>query len=276
MTRALRRFARQPRALAGALLVGLWLLVALVGPALTTQDPFAPNMDQMLVTPSLTHPFGTDDFGRDILTRIIHGTRISLMVGLAATAIATVGGILLGVISGYFGGWVDSVIMRLMDIMLAFPGILLALAIVAILGQGLWNVMIAVGIFAIPTFARVVRGSVLQVRALDYVEAAGALGARHGRVIWRHILPNCMAPVIVVATMRMATAIVTAAGLSFLGLGAQPPTPEWGAMLSAGREYLRTAPHVATFPGLAIMTLVLAFNMMGDGLRDALDPRLKA
>lgn len=274
--KTLRRFLRHPRAVAGAVLVVLWVLVALIGPHLTHHDPLRPNMDIALEKPSLAHPLGTDEFGRDILTRILHGARISLMIGLVATGIATSGGLLLGVISGYFGGWVDGLIMRLMDIMLAFPGMLLALAVVAILGQGLWNVMIAVGIFAIPTFARVVRGSVLQARAQDYVEAAGALGARPNRIIWRHILPNCLAPVIVMATLRMATAIVTAAGLSFLGLGAQPPTPEWGAMLSAGREYLRAAPHVATFPGLAIMTLVLAFNMTGDGLRDALDPRLQA
>lgn len=272
----LRRFLRQPRAVAGAMMVLLFVLIALAAPLLTSYDPEVPNMDLMLEPPSLAHPFGMDEFGRDVLTRILHGTRISLQVGLVATAIATTGGILLGVVSGYFGGWLDGLIMRLMDVMLAFPGILLALAIVSILGQGLFNVMIAVGIFAIPTFARVVRSSVLQVRSQDYVEAAKALGGHHLRIIWKHVLPNCMAPVIVVATMRMATAIVTAAGLSFLGLGAQPPTPEWGAMLANGREYLRSAPHVATFPGLAIMTLVLAFNLMGDGLRDALDPRLKA
>ncbi len=252
-----------------------FVIVAVFADWIAPFDPRAQDLYSNLDRPSRAHPFGKDEFGRDIFSRVIHGTRISLAVGLGATAIAAVGGVLLGLGAGYFGGWIDTIVMRAMDVLLAFPGILLALAIVHILGPGLVNVTVAVGVFAIPTFARVVRGSVLQIRQLDFVAAARAQGAGDGRILAVHVLPNCFAPIIVLSTLRMATAILTAAGLSFLGLGAQPPTPEWGAMLAAGREFLRSAPHVAAFPGLAIMLMVLAFNMFGDGLQDALDPRLK-
>lgn len=268
-----RRFRRNPRAEIGGILVLLFIIVAVFSDQIAPYDPRVQDLYSNLDGPSWSHPFGKDEFGRDIFSRIIHGTRISLAIGLGATAISTVLGVLLGLASGYFGGWVGTVIMRAMDVMLAFPGLLLALAIVHILGPGLVNVVVAVGLFAVPTFARVVRGSVLQIRQLDFVTAARAQGAGNGRILVVHILSNAAAPIIVLATVRMATAILTAAGLSFLGLGAQPPTPEWGAMLSAGREFLRSAPHVATFPGIAIMLLVLAFNMFGDGLQDALDPR---
>ncbi len=272
---SLRRFAKNRKAVVGVAMVVLYVAVALLAPALTPYNPTKPDLNLALQAPTLGHPLGNDELGRDILARIIYGARISLMVGLVGTGIALVGGVILGSLSGYFGGWVDTVIMRAMDIMLAFPSFLLALAIVSILGAGLMNLMLAIGIFSIPSFSRVVRGSVLSVKNQDYVEAARAVGLSDLRILVAHILPNCMAPIIVLATMRVATAILTASGLSFLGLGAQPPTPEWGAMLSNGREYLRAAPHLATFPGLAIMFGVLGFNLFGDGLRDALDPRLK-
>lgn len=256
-------------------MVVLYVAVALFAPFLTPYNPTKPDLNLALEGPRAGHLFGNDELGRDILARILFGARISLVVGLAGTAIALTGGIILGSLSGYFGGWVDTVIMRVMDIMLAFPSFLLALAIVSILGAGLFNLVVAIGVFSIPSFSRVVRGSVLSVKNQDYVEAARAVGLSHARILIAHILPNCMAPIIVLATMRIATAILTASGLSFLGLGAQPPTPEWGAMLSNGREYLRAAPHLSTFPGLAIMFAVLGFNLFGDGLRDALDPRMK-
>ncbi|GAB6928354.1 ABC transporter permease [Paenibacillus sp. JCM 10914] len=228
-----------------------------------------------LLQPSAAHWFGTDHNGRDIFTRIIHGMRLTLSVGFISVMIGATFGILLGVISGYYGGKWDAIIMRITDIMLAFPGILLALAIVSVLGKNLFNVIIAVSIFCIPTFARVVRGSTLAVRKLEYVDAMRSLGASDARIIFQHILPNITSPIIVQATMRIAVAILTASGLSFLGLGAQPPTPEWGAMLNDGRNYIMEFPHVALFPGLSIVVVVIAFNLLGDGLRDILDPKLK-
>ncbi|WP_243030655.1 ABC transporter permease [Thermus altitudinis] len=216
---------------------------------------------------------GTDEQGRDLLSRILYGIPISLTIGLVAVGIGLILGVPLGALSAYFGGRVDLLIQRLVDVMLAFPGILLAIVLVAILGPGLENAMIAVGIAAVPIYARLVRGLVLSLKALDYVEAARALGASHTRVLLRHILPNALGPILIQSSLQMAIAILFAAGLGFLGLGARPPEPEWGLMLARGREYLAVAPHVATFPGLAIVGLVLAFNLMGDALRDALDPR---
>ncbi|MDF2683689.1 MAG: hypothetical protein K0R47_4879 [Brevibacillus sp.] len=271
----MRRFRKNKRAL-----VGFWMVVIFVGIAVFAQgiapyDPIEQDMNVILQPPSADHPFGTDEYGRDILSRIIYGSQISLMIGIVGVLISVVVGVGLGTISGYFGGRTDMFIMRIMDIFMAFPSFLLALAIVSVLGPGMVNVMIAIGIFSVPTFARISRSAVISVKNKEFIEAAKSMGASHARVIFKHVLPNSVAPIIVLSTMRIATAILTASGLSFLGMGAQPPTPEWGAMLSTGREYLRTAPHVSTIPGLAIMFMVLAFNMLGDGLRDALDPKMK-
>lgn len=223
--------------------------------------------------PARVYLLGTDEQGRDIFSRILYGIPISLTIGLVAVGIGLFLGAPLGALSGYFGGRLDLFLQRLVDIMLAFPGILLAIVLVAILGTGLVNGMIAVGIATVPIYARLVRGVVLSLKALDYVEAARAMGASHARILLRHLLPNSLGPILIQSSLQMAVAILFAAGLGFLGLGARPPEPEWGLMLARGREYLAVAPHVATFPGLAIMGLVLAFNLLGDGLRDALDPR---
>lgn len=259
----------------GGILILLFIIIALIGPFFVPYDGTEQNHMNKLSTPSAEHWFGTDHHGRDIFSRIIHGMSITLFIGFSSVAIGTVVGVFLGLISGYYGKRIDAVIMRTMDVLLAFPGILLALAIVSVLGGSLTNVIIAVGIFAIPSFARIVRGSTLSVKKLEYIDAVKALGASDVRIIFKHILPNVLSPIIVQSSLYMASAILTASGLSFLGMGAQPPTPEWGAMLSAGRSYLFDAPHVALFPGLAIVIVVLAFNIFGDGLRDALDPKMK-
>ena len=268
-----RQFRKQRLALIGGGILAALTLVALLAPLLAPQDPLAQDLYGRLQPPSTSHLLGTDDFGRDILSRIVYGARISLRIGLITIALALTGGTLLGLIAGYHGGFADMLIMRLMDLMLAFPAILLAIAIVAVIGPGIDNVILAVCIVLVPQFARLVRASVLTVRETTYVEAARALGASESRVLFYGILPNCTAPLIVQATLGMGTAILDAAGLSFLGLGAQPPAPEWGAMLAGGRELLLRAPWVMTFPGLAIFTVVLALNLFGDGLRDALDPK---
>ncbi len=268
-----RQFRKQRLALIGGGILCMLLLMALLAPVLAPQDPLAQDLYQRLQPPSTDHWFGTDDFGRDILSRIIYGSRISLRIGLIAISLALTGGTLFGLVAGYRGGMVDMLIMRLMDLMLAFPSILLAIAIVAVIGPGIENAILAVSIVLVPQFARLVRSSVLTVRETTYVEAARALGATEPRLLFYSILPNCTAPLIVQATLGLGTAILDAAGLSFLGLGAQPPVPEWGAMLSGGRELLLRAPWVMTFPGLAIFTVVLGLNLFGDGLRDALDPK---
>lgn len=270
-----RQFKKNKRAMIGLWMVIIFVLVALLAPVIAPYDPIKQNMEIMLQPPSADHLFGTDEFGRDIFSRVLYGAQISLMVGIVGVLISIVIGVALGTISGYFGGWIDALIMRVIDIFMAFPSFLLALAIVSVLGPGMGNVMIAIGLFSVPTFARLSRSSVLSVRSKEYIEAAKSMGATNLLIIFKHIIPNSIAPIIVLSTLRIATAILTAAGLSFLGMGAQPPTPEWGAMLSTGREYLRSAPHVSTIPGLAIMFMVLSFNMLGDGLRDALDPKGK-
>ncbi|WP_227394554.1 ABC transporter permease [Jeotgalibacillus aurantiacus] len=270
-----KRLRKNKAALVGGYLILFFIIVAIVGPMFTTMSPNATDITNKLAPPSADNWFGTDDFGRDIFTRIIHGMWITLYVGFLSVIIGIVLGVPLGVIAGYYGGIIDSIIMRIMDILLAFPGILLALAIVSVLGGSLQNVILAVGIFSVPAFARIVRGSTLSVKKLEYVDAVRALGASDFRIIFRHIMPNVMSPIIVQSTLRIATAVLTAAGLSFLGLGAQPPTPEWGAMLSDGRAYMYDAWHVAFFPGIMIVIVVLAFNIFGDGLRDALDPKMK-
>lgn len=270
-----RRLLRHRLAAAGMLIVGGLILVALLAPMLAPYDPVAQNLGNAFLPASAAHPLGTDEFGRDIFSRLIYGTRVSLLVGVVSVGIGLVAGATAGLLSGYSGGLVDVSISGVMDVLLAVPGVLLAIAIVAALGPGLFNVMVATGISSIPVFARLARGSVLSVKETEFIEAVRALGGTTGRVLYRHILPNIAAPLVVMASLYMASAILTAAGLSFLGLGAQPPTPEWGAMLSRGREYLRSAPHLAAYPGIAILITVMGFNFLGDGLRDALDPRLK-
>lgn len=259
----------------GGMIVILYVTVALFGQHIAPYDPLAIDLVNKLEGPSAQHWMGTDDKGRDMLSRVIYGTRLSLGVGIVSVTIGAFFGIILGLVSGYYGRWIDTIIMRFIDILLAFPGILLALAIVSALGASLVNVMIAIGIFSIPTFARIVRGSTLAAKKMEYIDAIRALGATDMKIIFVHILPNILSPIIVQGTLRLATAILSAAALSFLGMGAQPPSPEWGAMLSSGRDFLWNAPHVATFPGLAICFAVLGFNLLGDGLRDALDPRFQ-
>ena len=270
-----RRLLRSRNVIIGTTLLATILLLVTFGPMLSPYNPELMAPPERLKPPSAQYFFGTDDFGRDIFTRVLYGGRVSLLVGLVSVAISCTIGTLLGLLAGYFGGWVDALIMRAMDVILAFPGILLALAIVAVLGRSLPNVMIAVGISSIPLFTRIVRGSTLTVKQLDYITAARALGCSDGRIIWWHVLPNVVTPIIVIATNSIAGTIITGAALSFLGLGAQPPTPEWGLMLAEGRVYLRNAAWVTTYPGLAIVITVMTINLLGDGLRDVLDPRLK-
>lgn len=273
--RGLRRASRSLNIMLGFSILLIMVLIALSAPLLTPYDPEAITPALRLQPPSPEHIFGTDDFGRDVFTRAAYGARLSLQVGLFSVAIAASIGIPLGIVAGYYGRWVDALIMRLIDVMLAFPGILLALAIVAILGRSLINVMIAVGISSIPVYARMARSGTLVLKSIDYVTAARAIGGSSLRIAALHIFPNILAPLIVIATNGVAGAIISGAALSFLGLGAQPPTPEWGIMLAEGRVYLRAAWWVTTFPGLAIMITVMAINLMGDGLRDILDPRLR-
>ncbi len=271
----LRRLLRHGGARFGLLVVAVVVLMALGADVLSPYDPIAQNSAVGLSPPSLTHPMGTDEFGRDIFSRVIHGARLSLLVAVGAVAISATLGTLLGLLAGYLQGGPDMVIMRPMDVLLAFPGLLLALALSAILGTGLNSVILAVGIAGIPNFARIVRGAVMNVRENEYVLAARTIGAPGGRIVGRHLLPNVAAPIIVMTTLYVAFAVLTASSLSFLGVGVQPPTPEWGAMTNAGRHILRVAWWVSTFPGLMIMLLVLAVNLIGDGLRDALDPNLR-
>jgi peptide/nickel transport system permease protein len=266
---------RNQSVIIGGTVIVVLLAAAVLAPVLAPYDPLAFAPTGAMQPPNAQHWFGTDQFGRDLLSRVLYGSRISLTVGLVAVVISSILGTVIGIASGFFGNTTDLVIMRIIDLMLAFPGILLALVIVSILGPGLLNAMLAVGIYGIPSYARVVRGSTLQVKESLFVEAARSIGAGRFFVMRRHILPNVFAPIIVMSTLRVAGAILTAAALSFLGLGAQPPTPEWGALVSAGRDWVRNAWWLSTFPGLAIMVAVLAINMFGDGLRDVLDPRLK-
>ena len=269
-----QRFRRHRTAMAGlVLLVGL-LALALTAPLLTSYNPERQNLSQALRPVSLAHPLGTDHLGRDMLARLLYGGRLSLLIGFLAVGLGVAIGVPLGAVSGFQGGFTDLVIQRFADILLSFPGFLLALSLVAILGVGLQNVIISVGISAVPSFIRLVRGSVLSIREQVYVQAAHAIGQRQGAIIFRHVLPNAMAPVIVQATLSLGFAILVAAGLGFLGLGVQPPTPEWGTMLGEGRQYIFRAPGLTTYPGLVIFLAVLGFNLFGDGLRDALDPRM--
>jgi peptide/nickel transport system permease protein len=268
-----RRLLANRLAVVGALIVGALIVIAVIAPWIAPEDPIYMDLSREFLPPSADHPLGTDDFGRDILSRIIVGSRLSLRIGIVSVGIAAVVGSVIGLLAGYFGGWLDLISQRVIDVMLAFPDLLLALAIVAVLGASLVNVMIAVGIGSIPVYARLMRGQVLALREKEYVESARASGAQAGRIIFRHILPNSLSPLIVLASLGIASAILTGAALSFIGMGAQPPSPEWGAMLSSGRDFLRHEWWIATFPGIALAITAFGFNLLGDGLRDALDPR---
>jgi peptide/nickel transport system permease protein len=270
-----RELSRNPGAIVGAVIVSLMILMAVFAPLLTPFDPIEVVARDTYAPPSSLHPLGADRFGRDILARIMFGARISLTIGLISVGIAVAVGVPMGLVAGWQTGFLSASIMRVTDAMLALPGILLALSIVAALGPGLANAMIAVGISGIPSLIRLVRASVLSARQNVYVEAARAMGCSTFRIMFRHILPNVVAPVIILSTLRIATAILSAASLSYLGLGAQPPTPDWGTMVSEGRNVLDFAPWMTIFPSLFIMVTVLAINLLGDGLRDALDPRLR-
>ncbi|MEM6430405.1 MAG: ABC transporter permease [Deinococcota bacterium] len=273
--RAWRQLRRNPRTIFGIVVIVIIVLAAVFAPFVSPYEPNSQNLRSRLEAPSATHLLGTDEFGRDVLSRIIFGGRVSLQVGFISVGIALVIGGGMGLLGGYYGKRVDSVLMAIVDVLLALPAFLLALAIIAALGPGLINVMIAVGIANIPAFARITRSAVLTVREQDFVAAALAAGSSDLRVMLKHIIPNALSPVIVQVTLSLAGAILAAAGLSFLGMGAQPPTPEWGSMLSKSRPFIRDAHWAVTFPGLAIVITVLALNFVGDGLRDALDPRKK-
>ncbi len=272
---AFRRLIRNPGSVTGAIILLSLILIAVLAPTITQYDPIEIVPSQRLKAPSGEHWFGTDAFGRDIYTRLVYGSRISMRMGLVSVGIALLLGVTSGMIAGFYGKRIDNLIMRIVDITLAFPGILLALVVIAILGPSLFNAMVAVGISAAPTYARVTRGMVLKTKEEVFVESATAIGCRPGRIIMRHILPNILGPIVVVATLGVGGAIISGAALSFLGLGALPPTPEWGLILSEGRNYLRVAWWITTFPGLAIMITVLSINLLGDGLRDALDPHMR-
>jgi peptide/nickel transport system permease protein len=259
----------------GAVLVCAFVLVAALAPLLSPYDPVSADFANVLSPPTRAHPFGTDDIGRDILSRVVYGSRISLQAGLFTVAVALCIGLPLGLVAGYLGGRVDNVIMRALEVILSFPGLVLALGITAVLGPKLIHALFAIGVVFVPNFARLIRAQVLSVKEHDFVAAARALGASDRRLVLLHILPNCLAPLLVQSSFSVAFGILTEAALSFLGMGTQPPTPSWGIMLSAGRGYLEQAPWLGAFPGLAIFLAVLGFNLLGDGIRDALDPRLK-
>ena len=269
------KLKRNKAALAGAIMLLMYVLSAVFAPVLFPGNPSAPDLIKSLEPPTVENPLGTDELGRSILGRIIYGSRISLLIAVGVVAVGIALGIPLGLISGYYGGKIDFIIQRVTDTLLAFPGFLLALALVAVLGVGLKNAVISIGISMVPMYIRLVRGCVLSVREEDYIEAAKAVGTPDVIILLRHILPNVMVPITVQTSLSMGMAILFAAGLGFLGLGVQPPTPEWGAMLSTGRSYIRMAPHMTVFPGIAIMLVVMGFNLLGDGLRDFLDPRMK-
>jgi peptide/nickel transport system permease protein len=272
-----RRLKKNKMAMLGLTILVMLALTAIFADVIADYDTkvIAQDIPNRLQGPSMEHWCGTDEFGRDIFARLVHGSRVSLVVGLISVSISLFIGGALGAIAGYYGGRVDNVIMRIMDIFLAVPSILLAMTIVAALGTSLVNVMLAIGVSGVPGYARIVRASVMSIKDQEFVEASRAIGAKSPTTIFREILPNCLAPIIVQATLSVAGAILSTASLSFIGLGVQPPSPEWGAMLSGGRNYLRDALHLTLFPGLAIVITILALNLLGDGLRDALDPRLK-
>jgi peptide/nickel transport system permease protein len=270
---ALRRLARHPGARFGAAVAVLFALAALLAPWVAPFDPEAIALGANLQGPSPAHPFGTDSLGRDVLSRTIWGARVSLTIGFVSVGLALAGGAPLGALAAWRGGWLDRVLMRAVDVLLSFPTILLAIVVITIFGPGLGHAMLAIGAAQVPLYARLTRAAVLRVKTLNFVEAARASGAGEWRLLARHVMPNCLPPLLVQSTLMFATAILSAAYLGFLGLGAQPPTPEWGTMLAKARDFLRTAPHVSIFPGLTIMLAVLGLNLLGDGLRDVLDPQ---
>ncbi len=271
----LRKASRHGLVLTGGGIILLLAFVAVFGAALAPHDPLKMDFTLRFAPPSWSHPFGTDDFGRDVFSRVLYGAAVSFQVAFIAVGISGVAGVTLGVLAGYLGGWVDEVIMRVMDVLFAFPAVLLAITVMAILGRGVENAMIAIAIVYAPIFARVTRGAVISVRDREFVTAARALGQRQALVMLRHVLPNALGPIIVQTSLSLAFAILAEAALSFFGLGTQPPDPSWGRMLSEGRGFLRQAPWMGIFPGLAIMVSVLGFNLLGDGLRDVLDPRFR-
>jgi peptide/nickel transport system permease protein len=273
---ALSRFGRNRVSVVSAILIVVVVVGAASAPLVALYDPLEQDLANNYAGPSSAHPLGTDDLGRDVWSRLVFGARISLAIAFSSVALALVVGSVLGLFAAYYGGAVDAILMRFMDVLLALPGILLGIAIVVVLGNGVENTVIAVAVFSVPTFARLVRGSALSILERDHVVATRALGASALRVVFGHVLPNALTPLVVQATLQLGTAILIASGLSFLGLGVQPPHPEWGAMLSKGRELVRTTPVAAFAPGLAITLLVLSFSLVGDGLRDAVDPRLKS
>jgi peptide/nickel transport system permease protein len=271
-----RALFRQKLALTGAIIVGIFAVIAIFGPLVAPHGPTEQFSQLRLTGPTRDNPFGSDEFGRDILSRLLHGARISFEVGVIAVGISAVAGVVLGLIAGYFGGWIDSILSLLMDVLFAFPTILLAIAIMAMLGNSLGNVMIAIGIVNAPTFMRVVRGSVLSVRQTTYIESAVSIGASTPLILRRHVFPNITAPLIVHASLNFAAAVLSEASLAYLGLGNKPPSPSWGSMVSSSYSFLQLAPWAAVVPGVAIGITVLGFNLLGDGLRDALDPRLRS
>lgn len=272
-----QRLKRNKMAMLGLAIIVALAICAIFADVMFDYDTIVikQNIGERLQGPSSAHWFGTDEFGRDILARLIHGSRVSLVVGIVSVSIALLIGGTLGAVAGFYGGKIDMIIMRVMDVFLAVPSILLSMTIVAALGTNLFYVMLAIGISSVPNYARIVRAAVMSVKDQEFVEASRAMGASNATIIFKEVIPNCLAPIIVQVTLSVASAILSTASLSFIGLGVQPPSPEWGAMLSSGRQYMRDALHLTLFPGLAIIITILALNLLGDGLRDALDPRLK-
>ena len=275
LMRILRQLSKNRLAVVGLIIIVIELIVAILAPYIIPYDYTTMDMASTFATPSLKHLFGCDDMGRDIFSRVLYGARFSISMGVLSIAIATVIGCTVGAVAGFYGGWIDNLLMRFLDIIQAVPGLLMNIVIAAILGPGFINTIIAMAFGYIPGMARMLRAQMLRERGNEYIEAANSINCSKFRIIVHHLIPNCMSPIIVQATMGVAQAITLAAGLSFIGLGIQPPTPEWGAMLSGARQFIRQAPHLIFFPGLAIAITVLALNLMGDGLRDALDPKLK-
>lgn len=275
LVRVIKQLSKNKLAMLGLAILVIEIVLAVLAPLIMPYDYTLMDMTSCFATPSLQHPFGCDDMGRDIFSRVLFGARYSISIGILAVCMSVVIGMAIGAVAGFFGGWADNLIMRLLDIIQAIPGMLMMIVISAVLGPGYFNTIIALGFGGIPGMARMLRAQMLKERSNEYIEAATSINCSKFRIVMNHLVPNCMSPIIVQATMGVAQTITTAAGLSFIGLGIQPPIPEWGAMLSGARQFMRQAPHLVLFPGLAIAITVLALNLMGDGLRDALDPKLK-